>query len=305
MSTEPYQVETGAAEVRLWSSKRLPYEPKGWQLEMKRHLREALLALEGDCSAAVHMAYESLERDRFDLENVLAYNVGAGAFRKLRPRLLIMERAFAPPRRQPANTASPQSEYPISHSYRIGVPERPEWHRTGLIVSWEAMLDRLHSGCGAAQIWRSVKEGIITQRMPAPVELAEAPLGISVQIGLPPRFGLSLFSVLKPLLDGIMAALQRHDGSSREEACRRVAQAAGIAPAQAMRWLEEDPRAVLPAGKVVFPYREGVFWNPADDRLVQIELEVVHETDSSASIRCAGQLHVVETRRGDVEPEWI
>src|SRR5438552_4510390 len=79
--TSTYFLERGRDSVELWSTARLQFEPKGWQLEMRHDLRDALRALDGDQVSALYAS--PLIDSRCDIENILIYNVGAATFRQL------------------------------------------------------------------------------------------------------------------------------------------------------------------------------------------------------------------------------
>ena len=75
----PYLLRGGPDEpacVELWSSVRVPFEPRAWVREMRDDLREAVRRLVARPGRLLHATYSSLEDDFVDTENVLIYNVG-------------------------------------------------------------------------------------------------------------------------------------------------------------------------------------------------------------------------------------
>lgn len=82
--------------VELWSAVRLPFEPKGWLLEMRNSLKLAIRDIRGN-STILNAIYSSNKREFVDVENVLIYNVGTAAFRHLCDKGLRFERRIASP----------------------------------------------------------------------------------------------------------------------------------------------------------------------------------------------------------------
>ena len=80
--------------VEAWATERLPFEPKGWMLELRSALRQ-MRSHNGALLAAVY----SSQVDAFcDVENVVIYNVGAGNFAATASAGLRLERGyFCPP----------------------------------------------------------------------------------------------------------------------------------------------------------------------------------------------------------------
>jgi len=76
-----YRIEASSSRVEACSSSRLAFEPKGWQLDYRAELRQALRALK-PVSGHVLVAELLTDDDHFfDVENVLLYNVGTSNVR--------------------------------------------------------------------------------------------------------------------------------------------------------------------------------------------------------------------------------
>jgi hypothetical protein len=110
-----YRIAGDAREVTLWTRQRLPFEPKGWLKQMRDGLRKALLQLDAADAQQLYMKYSAAGSDRFDLEHVLTYNVGAGAFRRLAPSVLLMERSLSKPAAEEEGTST--ASFPIRQEY--------------------------------------------------------------------------------------------------------------------------------------------------------------------------------------------
>lgn len=67
-------------EVHAWSSRRLPFEPKGDMLAYREQLRAVLRALRPRPGQGLIATYMSPDTAFVDVENAALYNVGAGAY---------------------------------------------------------------------------------------------------------------------------------------------------------------------------------------------------------------------------------
>ncbi len=100
--------------VKIWSVTRLPFEPKGWLVDMREQIRQdlRLLNLEKDHTFCAY--YISSDNSFCDVENILFYNVGVSYFNNLTKNGLIFERVFKqPPEFQ-------KFEFPHFQHYSVG-----------------------------------------------------------------------------------------------------------------------------------------------------------------------------------------
>jgi hypothetical protein len=71
-----YEIRSSAHAVAAWSEVRLPFEPRGWQLQMRDELRLALRALARVDRPALAARYDAPDDTFADLESVLLYSGG-------------------------------------------------------------------------------------------------------------------------------------------------------------------------------------------------------------------------------------
>ena len=84
--------------VEVWSESRLPFEPKGWLLDMRNSVKSAVKGMKAENEAMLHALFASDQEGFYDVENVLIYNVGGGAFANLcRKGLCFERRGFSVP----------------------------------------------------------------------------------------------------------------------------------------------------------------------------------------------------------------
>lgn len=91
---------------------------------------------------------------------------------------------------------------------------------------------------------------------------------------------------MKPLIDGIIAAFHGHIGGD-ERPIDRVAQSLHVSVDSVRSALMSSDRNILGDRVLLRPFGAGVQWNPADDRLVAIEMR--HH--DAARLEVSGQLH--------------
>lgn len=106
------------------------------------------------------------------------------------------------------------------------------------------------------------------------------------------RFKSSISCFLKPLLDGVIAAMHTEEKLD-EEAVARLANAMGWDPEQITGRLLKPTAAIFPRRVLLRRYREFVSWNPADHLCTSCVVEKVPFDDSAT-----GSIIVF------VEPSW-
>lgn len=251
--------------VEAWATKRLPFEPTGWQAELRDELRDAISQLRGPAGSVLHAAYGSADQARCDVENVTTYNVGLGAFDAAARSGICIERRLTAP------------DGPIPHAghhwgYRIGARrgDLAFWHRGDVLAHWlQADWPALRSSTTIEPTWWRLRSQPITTAGDA----GEAGwLALRLQVGVPEGVDVAVVRILKALVDGALAALHVHDGTDAEIVAARVAAKVGVSAEEAREALADRRHAVLGERRLLWPFRDGVQWNPADDRLAAIEL---------------------------------
>jgi len=113
------------------------------------------------------------------------------------------------------------------------------------------------------QVWHAIRTG--PAEVSGPVQVGDA-FGLILDVSAP--YPARLASVLKPLIDGVVAAFHRHDGSDLPELARRVGTPLGVDPVLAGQLLTGDDRSVLGQRRLVWRRAASVQWNPGDDHLL-------------------------------------
>jgi hypothetical protein len=282
----PYLIVPASDEHRavdLWSSVRLPFEPKGWVHEMRNELRVAVSALTASPDEVLQATYVSTENGLFDLENVLFYNVGSDCFFRSAQGGVRFERAHV--RRMPGNATAPLVHF---HQY-APVPREGaflNWRLAASLARWRSEIPPLSGSTKAGAVWLAMKRGRVES---AVLPDGAVTFGLSLKLSVPQRSPISVTAVVKPLLDGVVSAFHAHDGTDLAEVAARLA-TLGIAPQEAASLLTDPRHAVLGARRLLWLRSEGVQWNPADDALVACELLV----ERSSRWRLTGELLQME-----------
>jgi len=255
-----WAIRSNERTAEFWSSRPLPLEGGSARRHVKAAkvaLRCALDALEstGTLAATWTSAASSA-----DAENVLLYNLGVGAFSKLASRRLLVRRVRAAPSTQVL--ASGVSH----HRYQVHAPELTPPARR---ITAEAELPRLTSTLRASDVWAAIHRG---QVQPGAGTLDEPVAArITVFDGAPRAPNLA--GLVKPLVDGLLAALHEFHGRDLPDIVQRAAQQVDARPEQVRAWFGRRRGSGIGAHRFVHLRGDGLQWTPADDRLVLVDLQ--------------------------------
>lgn len=252
--------EVKANNIELWSKIRLPFEPKGWLLDMKNSLRSALKGMQNAENRMLHAIYASKEEGYFDVENVLLYNVGTGSFSDLCRRGVCFERVFS----SPIQPKSGNDRFPHYHRYSlIELMEGPiYWTKEHSLVSWkDVSCPTLRGEIKPHSFWYAIKNGAV--EVCGKLEVPRY-IGLELKISAPKGTRINLAAAIKPLLDGIISGFHSHDGSYNSSVIGRVAQSLGEEESDIEEMLMDKSINVLGKRKLLHPFGKGIQWNPAD-----------------------------------------
>jgi len=289
-----YVILPGSNSVEVWSAERLPFESKGWLSRLRNDICSAVRGICCSSSQLLHAVYVSPIRKRCDAENILFYNVGAGCFPRSNKVGLRFERVFSQPPAPPRPMDRPALHY---HHYKSVAKETvfEHWIPTRMLVRWSAHVHTRYvmSSLSLARVWYWIKCGsteLITRPRQLPTQF-----GMSMTIRAPSGIS-NIVALAKPLLDGAVAAFHKHDGTKQTEVASRLAHILGMRTQDVVAYLSDDTNAVLGRRKLLWPWRDVIQWNPADDYCVAGELLFAESTEDF--LKLSGQLFEVrETMR--------
>jgi hypothetical protein len=260
-------VRTARSDVEAWSSTRLPFEPKGWLLDFRRELAQACRELTAAPWQVLHAVYSSTDRRPVDIENVLTYNLGLGAIRAAVQHGLILERAY---------TAVDDTDHTHHYRYRLADPGQPWTHwsvdKPLASVEFTAPAEAFRKPT-AGRWWLATRRAGLTAH--AQTSTVPDRLALRVLVSPPENWRGSLARLLKPLADGLIAAMHAHEGPLDPALLER-------APAINPDLTRDEFHALLlapttaPLGRVrlAVPWGATLQWLPADDRIVALDIRL-------------------------------
>jgi hypothetical protein len=229
-------------------------------LDFRSELRSTLAALDAS-SGRLRCNYASRSAELCDAENVLLYNVGTSTFSRVATKAVMFERSYDVP-------ACPVRLAGLAEHHHLYVADCD-----GRFLSWRVTAPAASFGGQTtgrfdkvADWWWSMRSSI--QRV-AGSDLTEEPFGLRIRLAPTPR---ALIMLLKPMLDGIVAAFHR-DPLPDAVAVSRLAAYLATNP-EAVKSNLDPSYAPLGQRRLLWPFRDGVQWNPADELCVACHVEV-------------------------------
>lgn len=247
-------------QVDAWSTRRLPFEPRGSMLELRSALRSTLTRLDAS-SGRLRCTYGSQSTELCDAENILLYNVGVSAFSRVASKAVMFERSNDVPA-CPVPLSGPAEHH---HLYVVDPDGRFAcWRETGVAASFGGQTPKRTDK--ASDWWWAMGSAL---REVDGSDLSGEPFGLRIRLGPSSR---GLVGILKAMVDGIVASFQL-DPSPDELAVNRLAAYLGASPEDVIANLNPS-FAPLGPRRLLWPYRDGVQWNPADELCVACQVEV-------------------------------
>ena len=237
-TTTHYEIRAGRTSVELWLEARIPFEPAGSVLDARNRLRTAIRGLDQTGDQRLVAEYASAATGVFDVENVLLYNVGTGAFSGLAQKGLRVFRTYRMPPPSPSGRA-------FAYYHRYGFEEVAfKGNEPPPTLSFEP--PRLASDTKPHQVWWAASSGSCDE----PIQVSDR---FSLEIDLS-SLPANLAAVVKPLLDGIICAM--HPASSVDHvAIDRLARSTGWETHEIARRLQHPAAPVLNVRHVLRSYR--------------------------------------------------
>jgi len=256
-----HEIASSGERVALWLGQRLPHLWPGKKTESNVALYEPLLELRENltslrCPAGHHLEaiLYATSSDRFDLENVLFFNVGSRPFSHLLRRRLSFSRRWQKPPLSPEGR-----DYPYLAEYRIN-DSKPLHHRNGMTVTFD-WPKRLSVKTDLA--WWSA-----TAASTSSCGGIKGRYVLDITLEADPRMRLTV-DKLKWFLDGLISSLH-FDNDPAEAAVEKLAGRNRWPVHEVRRSLDGAANPLLGARKVF----NGA-WAPADDLCDACNIEIV------------------------------
>jgi hypothetical protein len=290
---DDYFVDRKMSSVEVWSTYRLQFDnPRSRPL--KEAIGSAVSGMarpgQGQILTAV---YKSLRGGYFDVENVLFYNVGTAKFAQPAANGVRFECAFGQPPPCPVPLCAAAEHH---HKYTFADAGAPfeNWREGSAAFSWDRVpIPVLNEQSKPDGIWYSIRKLVANGAGSA--SLAGSSFALRMVIEYSPSTPVRPAAILKPLVDGVVAAFHRHDGTDLEPLARMLAQKLGR-PEQEVSDLLTRQEAPLGTRRLLWTFRSGYLWGPGDDQCVAGEL-IVRPTGSASGWLLSGKLIKVSPAR--------
>jgi hypothetical protein len=275
--------------VELWSVHRLPFDKLSAELrEMRAELASRVRLLECSSDELIHGVYASGVKDTCDAENILFYNVGLGPFAHSSPMGLRFERTFADPPPIPRSL----SNIPL-HYHRYCPADASggfrHWRQRRSLARWNLETTTPDMFRSASRTWWLMRS------QPENVQIGSGPslgwFGLRIQIHAHDRYRANAATLIKPLFDGVISAFHAHTGQKIDSIAGILSGRLSVSAEEVKSYLLSSEIAVLGARQLLWPWRDSVQWNPADERCVAGELVLGPRED--VGITLSGELFEV------------
>jgi hypothetical protein len=285
----------GSAVVEAWADAYIRFERRpDWQKELLAEIKTCCSRLEPSAGQVLNATFFGDKRPKADVENVVLYYMDSFAIAG-RNGIRFEHGAAVPP-------APDGGEYPFCYRYAL-VPRSgsfADWQQGRTLASFGwTDLGAFASDKRPAQVWLALARGEVevVESACAP----DAPFAVRVQIRSPrgrqPRVNSDL---VKGIFDGVICAFQAHtDTTVLPDVVARLATVLPADPVEIQEHLLDQRRAVLGVvPRLVYPYRKGVKWDPADHLCVAGELLPAEPVSPHWAISAGANVKVVQRLLG-------
>jgi hypothetical protein len=253
--------------------------------ELKTAIRNAVKCIRQPSGEILNGAYVTGRCDTYDAENLVFYNVGITAFRKLDAEGVRFE-----------TERTQESRLPRAHcwTYRLVRPESP-FSRWKLLdppaAKWRdvPLQARPRSVSRAGHFWLAMRETVVDWDRS---QHLTGLFGLRLRLASPPKSLIHLCGPMKPMFDGVIAGLHSYPGEVSDLLLDRLAKKIGPIVRSHDRILDHlRIPGVLGPCPGLFRLKGSAFWHPRDEDCVAGELRLVE--GSSPEWRLSGEIYPV------------
>jgi hypothetical protein len=243
-------------QFELGSNIRLPFEPKGEALALREELRNGLEKLEPRKYNHLIASLATNEKAFFDVENVLFYNIGSGAF----SHLMLDELSFSLKESDKWQREKYKYVYGLEekeHSREISDP----------VMEFCFTIDKMASNKKPLDYWYAFKNGKIKL-----IDFVKPKkFGLYIGIKAPQKYP-NLTGLIKPLLDGIISAFH-YQNPIEPGAISFIAEKLKIENEELVMLFDQHDYEFLGERNLVSCYRNGIKWNPEDEKCTSVNIK--------------------------------
>ena len=270
-------------QTEMWADEYIPFEPKGLHMQMRNDLRYAIREMVRETEGVLYASYVS-DSDKFcDAENVLFYNIGTSVFTPLCKNGICFERGFGKVRADGENIKPHYYHYSQGSNSRL-------WQEKEVLAVWKNvnMVSTPTSNSKPYLFWQSLKSGEMTC---TPKKVCENH-GLSVSLNVPEKAWCNLSTLMKPLLDGIISVFHQHKGRLDDDTLSRLSNVTALDKGKLEHLLCESRTAALGDRTVISAYRDGIKWNPEDDKCVMAKI-MINRIEQQSEWSFSGKLFTI------------
>lgn len=272
---------TESHTVELWSVKRLSFEPKGWDKEMRNVLKSKISELVPYDNSIFHATYISKKDiySNFDVENILFYNVGESCFKNICRKEIIFERKIQEPPKH--NDKNIEIDLPFYSSYKIE-GYSSHYSTASNLAKWNAVrLPNMLHKINPYEVWYLMKKGDIETLKS---NKDKGFVGLKIKIDGPRNFyncGLNIAKILKPLIDGVVSVFNYYSGFNYKEIASLISNKLFEDSTILEEMILEKTNAVLGGKEYINKRANWLQWNPSDDLISYAEIIVSYENNAN------------------------
>lgn len=244
--------------IRAYAEERLNFEPKDWRKEFKKDLSNAIREFipGGEFLKAKLI---TSEEDFFDVENVMFYNLGTANFKKLDTKRVW----FSLERVENSHTGKYIHEYSSVDSFSEIKGE--------VIAEWSNIIvEKPTTSRKPLDYWITFKQ---SKSIKTNCSNYCGDFGVSIEISKPRNEVINITNIQKPLLDGIISVFHK-TASVDNGVIEYTASKTSYSAEDIKGFLSNNKIAVLPQRDIIQKYREGIKWNPQDEKCTDVRIVI-------------------------------
>ena len=275
MPEEKYKIICEDNIVIAFSEEYIAFEPKGWKKDFKEQLKLAITKLKATEDEMLVAMYWEKEVNKLkkDIENVLFYNIGTGAFKNNAKTKIMFKNAT---NKEAFNMMEryKQNKFPHIYCYEIQKINQQCDKRENKIAEWnDVSVLMVSTDRNPLDYWKEFKMG--SKNIKIHTSNYTGDFGVKINIHAPlAKKDINLAGVVKTLLDGIICVFHKFPleiGKSEIKEIYKMLDCEETLMNRETGALGEI--AYVGVGKK----RKNLIWNPADNRCKQGEISILYD----------------------------
>ena len=276
-----YVVLSSKDEVMAFAKIKIPFEPNEAQKRFKSVLRSHINKMHSVPNQVLCAGYGSASPEILDVENALFNNVGVATFNEI----LTKESSVYFRRIQP-NEISAFDDMDFSYVYHYLLCTKESinfWWDKEIICEWDKIpLVKVNSSTKVYEYYKAIKEYAELLRIYR--DGSEVAWGMKIQLFVPRDVKMKhVPTIMKAMLDGIICALHTPKRIDIDKICKLLH--------ADKEMFTDDQKTCLGERCYIHSYRQGIKWDPQDEKLEYVSIEPVLVDDVTFSF--SGQIFAI------------